>query len=204
MGKENSNKVIKSGIWYTISSISIRAIAIVTTPIYTSMLTTADYGRANTFNSWIDLFNILTCLCIVYSIGRAKIDFGDRFDEYMSALQGLSSSFAFGVLILALIFREQLSAWIKYEVPLVIVLFVYLIISPSVEYMQQKCRYEYRYRENIVISIVSCIGTIFFSVTLMLLFNEQRYFGKILGTLMTTFLMGILFYIRILKKGRIF
>ncbi len=204
MAKEKGNRVIKSGIWYTISSISIRAVAIVTTPIYTSMLTTSDYGRANTFNSWIDIFNILTCLCIVYSIGRAKIDFGDRFDEYMSALQGLSSSFAFAVLIVATIFREQISAWIKYEVPLVIVLFAYLVISPSVEYMQQKCRYEYRYIENIVISLLSCFGTILFSIVLMLLFNEKRYFGKILGTLITTFLMGIWFYIRLLRKGRKF
>jgi len=204
MRKEKGNKVIKSGIWYMISSISIRAIAIVTTPIYTSMLTTADYGRANTFNSWIDIFNILTCLCIVYSIGRAKIDFGDKFDEYMSALQGLSSSFAFCVLLAATIFREQLSAMIQYEVPLVIVLFVYLMISPSVEYMQQKCRYEYKYRENIAISIISCLGTVLFSVALMLLFNEKRYFGKILGTLLPTFMMGVWFYIRILRNGRVF
>ncbi len=204
MRKEKGNKVIKSGIWYMISSISIRAIAIVTTPIYTSMLTTADYGRANTFNSWIDIFNILTCLCIVYSIGRAKIDFGDKFDEYMSALQGLSSSFAFCVLLAATIFREQLSAMIQYEVPLVIVLFVYLMISPSVEYMQQKCRYEYKYRENIAISIISCLGTVLFSVALMLLFNEKRYFGKILGTLLPTFMMGAWFYIRILRNGRVF
>lgn len=204
MRKEKGNKVIKSGIWYMISSISIRAIAIVTTPIYTSMLTTADYGRANTFNSWIDIFNILTCLCVVYSIGRAKIDFGDQFDEYMSALQGLSSSFAFFVLLAATIFREQISAAIKYEVPLVIVLFVYLMISPSVEYMQQKCRYEYKYKENIAISIISCLGTILFSVALMLLFNEKRYFGKILGTLLPTFMMGIWFYVRILRKGRVF
>lgn len=204
MSKEQGNKVLKSGIWYTISSISIRAIAIITTPIYTGMLSTGDYGIANTYNSWIEVFNIFTCLCIVYSIGRAKIDFKDRFDEYISCLQGLSSSFAFVVLIFAFIFRERLSAFMHYEVPLIIVLFVYLVISPSVEYVQQKCRYEYRYKENIIISVISCLGTVFFSVGLMLVFNDRRYVGKILGTIMTTFIMGIYFYIRTLKKGKKF
>ncbi len=204
MSSVKQNTVLKSGIWYTISSISIRAVAIVTTPIYTSMLSTNDYGIANTFNSWIEIFNIFTCLCIVYSIGRAKIDFKDKFDEYMSCLQGLSSSFAFIVLIFAILFRDKLSAWIQYEVPLVIVLFAYLVISPSVEYMQQKCRYEYKYKENIIISIISCVGTIVFSVVLMLLFNDKRYFGKIIGTILTTFLMGIYFYVVTLKKGRKF
>lgn len=204
MAKEQGNQVLKSGLWYTICNISIRAVAIITTPIYTGMLTTADYGRANTFNTWIDLFNVITCLCIVYSIGRAKIDFGDKFDEYMSCLQGLSSTFAFGVLILAVIFREQISAWIKYEVPLVIVLFAYLCISPSVEYMLQKTRYEYKYKSNILISIITCVGTIALSISLMLLFNEKRYFGKILGTILPTFIMGIVFYIRLLVKGKKF
>ena len=97
--KEKGSKVVKSSIWYTIANVSIRAVAIITTPIYTGMLTTADYGRANTFNSRIDVFNVFACLCVVYSIGRAKLDFPDRFDEYMSSLQGLSSSFGFILLV---------------------------------------------------------------------------------------------------------
>ena len=101
----DNGKVVKSGIWYTISSIAIRAVAIVTTPIYTSMLSPGDYGVANIFNSWVDILNIFTCLCVVYSIGRAKLDYGDKFDEYLSSIQTLSSSFAFVVLIFVTVFR---------------------------------------------------------------------------------------------------
>lgn len=200
----NEKKAVKSGFFYTISSVAIRAVAIITTPIYTSLLSPSDYGAANIFNSWIDIFNIITCLCVVYSIGRAKLDYPDKFDEYMSALQGLSSSFAFIVLIFVFLFRDTVSHLIKYEVPLVIVLFVYLCIYPSVEYMLQKCRYEYKYKENILISLLTCIGTVVFSISLIYLFNEKRYFGKILGSIMPTFLMGLFFYIRILKKGKKF
>lgn len=201
---ENSGKALKSGLWYTIANVSIRAVAIITTPIYTGMLSTADYGRANTFNSWIDIFNVFTCLCIVYSIGRAKLDFKDKFDEYLSALQGLSSSFGFVVLIFAFLFRNQLSAFMQYEVPLIIALFVYLCISPSVEYMMQKCRYLYHYKENIAISLVTCVGQIALSISLMLLFNNQRYVGKILGVILPTFIMGLIFYVRFLVVGKCF
>lgn len=199
-----SKQVLKSGIWYTISSIAIRAVSIITSPIYTRMLSTADYGIANTFNSWIEIFNIFTCLCVVYSIGRAKIDFAEKFDEYLSCLQGLSSSFAAVVLLVACLFRNRISEWIKYEVPLVIVLFVYLTISPSVEYTLQKYRYEYKYKENILISLITCIGTVAMSIILMLVFNDQRYFGKIIGSILTTFLLGVFFYVRILRQGKKF
>ncbi len=202
--KTGGNPVIKSGIWYTIANISIRAVAIITTPIYTGMLTTADYGKANTYNSWIDVFNVFACLCVVYSIGRAKLDFRDKFDEYMSALQGLSSSFGLILLVFAFIFRESLSARIHYEVPLVVGLFAYLCVSPSVEYMMQKCRYEYRYKENILISLITCVGQVALSITLMLLFSDARYIGKILGVIIPTAVMGIVFYIRFIVKGKVF
>ena len=202
--KTGGNPVIKSGIWYTVANISIRAVAIITTPIYTGMLTTADYGKANTYNSWIDVFNVFACLCVVYSIGRAKLDFRDRFDEYMSALQGLSSSFGLILLVFAFIFRESLAAWIHYEVPLAVGLFAYLCVSPSVEYMMQKCRYEYRYRENILISVITCVGQVALSITLMLLFSDARYIGKILGVIIPTAIMGIVFYIRFIVKGKVF
>lgn len=202
--KEKGSKVVKSSIWYTIANVSIRAVAIITTPIYTGMLTTADYGRANTFNSWIDVFNVFACLCVVYSIGRAKLDFPDRFDEYMSSLQGLSSSFGFILLVLAFIFRESLSGWIHYEVPLAVGLFAYLCVAPSVEYMMQKCRYEYRYKENILISVITCVGQVALSILLMLLLNDRRYIGKILGVMLPTAIMGIVFYIRFIVKGKVF
>ena len=70
--------------------------------------------------------------------------------------------------------------------------------------MQEKCRFEYRYRENIAISLITCISTVVLSIGFMLLFNDKRYIGKILGTILPTFLMGIGFYINILKKGRVF
>ena len=201
---ENGSKAVKSSIWYTIANVSLRAVAIITTPIYTGMLTKADYGKANTFNSWIDVFNVFACLCVVYSIGRAKLDFKDKFDEYMSALQGLSSSFGLVLLVFAFIFRQALSGWIKYEVPLAVGLFAYLCVSPSVEYMMQKCRYEYRYKENILISVITVVGQVGLSITLMLLFNDNRYIGKILGVMIPTAAMGIVFYISFIVKGKVF
>lgn len=205
MAEESRGRTaLKAGFWYTIASVGIRAVGIITSPIYTRMLTPGDYGIANIFNSWIEIINIFTCLCIVYSIGRAKLDFKDKFDEYMSALQSLSSTFAFIVLIIAFIFRNQLAEWMKYEVPLVIVLFVYLVISPSVEYMLQKYKYEYNYRSSILVSATICIGTVILSIVLMLVFNNARYVGKILGAIGMTFLLGLFFYVKILKQGKVF
>ena len=49
--KENRGKqALKSGVWYTISSISVKAILIITTPLFTRLMTTAEYGIFNIYN----------------------------------------------------------------------------------------------------------------------------------------------------------
>ena len=48
--KENySSKAIKAGVWYTISAVLLRSISIITTPIFTRLLSTEDYGVVTSF-----------------------------------------------------------------------------------------------------------------------------------------------------------
>ena len=113
MGKKrevSAGTVLKSGIWYTVSSICIRAIGIISSPIYTRMLTTADYGMANTYNSWVSLMNIFTCLCLVSCVGRAKLDFSNEYDAFLSSAQALSSGAALVILGLNLFSKCGLHA----------------------------------------------------------------------------------------------
>ena len=74
--KENRGKqALKSGVWYTISSISVKAILIITTPLFTRLMTTAEYGASSTFTTWFTVLNVICSLNLWYSVGRAKLDF---------------------------------------------------------------------------------------------------------------------------------
>ena len=48
------------------------------------------------------------------------------------------------------------------------------------------------------------MGQVALSILLMLLFNDSRYIGKILGVMLPTAIMGIIFYVRFIVKGRVF
>lgn len=47
----SGNTALKAGVWYVISSIMVKAISIITTPIFTRMLSTSEYGTVSTFTS---------------------------------------------------------------------------------------------------------------------------------------------------------
>ena len=200
---ESDNKVVKSGIWYIISNILIRAVGIITSPIYTRILTPAEKGVADNFNSYISIFTTVTCLCLIYSVGRAKLDFKDRFDGYMSAIQTLSSGFGLLVLLGVCINMKVVQTLLPYQKAEIFLMFLYLIIYPSLDYMQYKYRFEYKYKENILISVIICISTVLLSIALIFAMPEEKAFAKILGTVLPGLIVGAWCYITLLCRGKV-
>ena len=88
---ESSIKALKSGIWYTISNFLVRSIGIITIPIFTRFLTKTEFGLYNNYTSWLGILTIFVTLNIQSTLGRAKYDFGEKFDEYILSVLILSS-----------------------------------------------------------------------------------------------------------------
>lgn len=199
--EDNGSKAVKSGFWYVISNVLVRAVGIITAPIYTRLLTTAETGYANNFNNYVTIFTVVTCLCLIYSVGRAKLDFKEEFDQYMSSIQTLSSGFGAIVLILVMVLTPA-DGWLGYTRLIIFAMFLVLTIYPSVDYLQYKYRFEYRYKENIAISLILTVLTVVMSISFILLMPENRGGAKILGTVLPMLLIGLFCYINILARGK--
>ena len=194
---------VKSGFWYVISNVLLRAVGIITAPIYTRMLTTAETGYANNFNNYVSMLSVVMGLCLIYSVGRARLDHADRFDEFMSSIQSLSG--LFGLIVLAVMFfvcPEE--GMLKMSRLVVMILFAYLALYPSIDYMQYKYRFEYKYKQNIAISLIITIATVILSVALMLLMPNERGFAKILGTVIPSAVVALWCYASLIMKGKTF
>jgi len=200
---ESPNKVLKSGLWYIISNIMIRAVGIITSPIYTRLLSPEEKAFADNFNSYVTIFTTVTCLCLIYSVGRAKLDFPDKFDEYMSAIQALSSGFGILVLCIVCTQLQRLSILMQYQKLEIFLMFLYLVVFPSIDYKQYKYRFEYKYKENIAISVIICISTVIMSILLILGMPDDKAFAKILGTVLPGMIVGLWCYVTLLKRGRV-
>ncbi len=200
-GSREGKIAVKSGFWYVVSNVLIRAVGIITAPIYTRLLTTSETGYANNFNNYVSIITVVTCLCLIYSVGRAKLDFREEFDAYMSSIQSLSSLFALLVLLGVILLCPE-EGMLSMPRPLVILLFAYLALYPSIDYKQYKYRFEYRYRENIAVSVLITLSTVALSVALILLMPSDRGLAKILGTVIPSLLVAVWCYISILRAGR--
>lgn len=201
---KNNKRIVKAATWYTISNILIRAVSLITAPIFTRLLTPSDYGISSNFMTWTSIVFCITGLGLATSVIRGRVEFGQDFKRYLSAVQMLG--FMFGLICMLAVYPQLgiLSDLMELDKILVIIMFAYLLFYPSVGYAQISYRFEYRYKENILISVINAIGSVGCSVGLILIWTDQRYLGRIIGFLLPMFLMGIVFFIKISLKGKCF
>ena len=185
-----------------VANILIRSTAIITAPIFTRILTTSDYGIASNFLAWLQILLVFTGLSLPYSIGVAKIDFPSELNKFLASIQTLGSITAVSLLIIAIFFKEYLAVWMALDEELVIFMFCYLLFLPSVVFLQERYKFELLYKENIYIAIFNSFGAILFCLIFILyVFDDHRYYGRIIGLIFPMFVMGIFFYFKILKDG---
>ena len=92
--KKMGGIALKAGFWYVISSVLVRAVSIITTPIFTSLMTTEEYGITATFSSWHTLLLTLCTFNLSYSIERAKMDYSKEYDKYIGSICQLKKHFS--------------------------------------------------------------------------------------------------------------
>lgn len=205
MPVENSKekKALKAGAWYTVSSIVVKAITILTTPIFTRMMTTGDYGMSSNFSSWYTLLMIFCSLNLTYSIGRAKLDFKDQLDDYVGSMQLLALFTTCIIGTIGIVFRKYLAPAMELNSNLMILLVVYLLFAPGISFTQSKFRYQYRYKENIGIAAFTTISSVVVTLLLMLVFKSERYYAKVLGVIITAVSLSSFFWIRAIKSNSV-
>ncbi len=195
-------QALKSGSSYMLSNIIISSISLITAPIFTRLLSTADYGIASNFAAWLNIGLVIIGLGLPYSIGNAKVDFPNELNKYLASIQTLGTVMAITVLLIVLQFKEKVANFMEIDKSLVLIIFIYMLVYPSVIYAQERYKFTLQYKQNILISIVNTFGSILFCLLLIIyVYDKEKYTGRIIGLILPMFLMGIFFYIKTLKDG---
>ena len=122
------NVQAKSAMWYTVCNLLQNGISFLTIPIYTRILTTAEYGQYTVFQTWKDIlliFATLNLYCGVFT--KAMVDHDDDRDRYTSSIQGLSTLITGALFALYVIKYELWNRLLSMDTITVLMLFVFFI-----------------------------------------------------------------------------
>jgi polysaccharide biosynthesis protein len=198
----NSAKIAKATIWYTISNIILRGISLFTAPIFTRLLSTTDYGIAGNFVSWCSIVSCFTELGLSTAILRGKIDFRKEYKFFLSSIQTLEIIWS---TFFSLIIFLSIDFWVKFMIMdkiCIVVMLIYLTFYPAVTNIQIDYRFDYKYKQIVAISVLNTIGTVGCSLGLIFYWKNQRYLGRIMGMVLPSVILGLIFAIKILREGK--
>ena len=201
---DKSAQVTKAALWYTVSSILIRGVSLFTAPIFTRLLSTSDYGVASNFSSWANIVMCITGLGLETAVVRGKVDFEKNYKRYLSSVQFLEIIWCGICDVVLLLGINFWSSFMSLDNLCIIVMTAYIILAPSLTYGQIDIRFDYKYKENVAISIINTIISIGAAIGLIYLWNDKRYFGRIVGLVLPSVIFGLWFLIRIFRQGKCF
>ncbi|SJZ57669.1 lipopolysaccharide biosynthesis protein [Garciella nitratireducens] len=202
--KEINNKLaLKAGSWYIISNFAVKSISIITTPIFTRLLSTTDFGITNTYSSWLGIFTILGTLDIYSCVQIARHDYNDKeMDAFISSVLSVSSFSTILLYLIIKIFGDTAISFIGLPPILIDIMFLEILFSNAFTILQTRHRAEFKYKEFVILSAMIAILSPILSIVLVSLQNSHLYFGKILGNTIPKIIISIFIFIHIMKKGK--
>ena len=102
-----NKRAFTSGFFFILAQLFARGLTFAVTPVYSRLLTKAQYGVVRTYESWLLIAYTIMSLCLWRSVDVAKKDFEDDYNGYVSSVHTLSYiaiAFFFG---LCMIFKTQ-------------------------------------------------------------------------------------------------
>ena len=190
-----NKKALQSGVWYTISNFLVRGIGFITTPIFTRLLTQAEFGQFNNYTSWQSILIIFVTLNLESTLICAQFDYKEKFDEYILSMLALSTASGCAWLAGILMFERQAEIIFGLDKCYVYAMLLYLLFLPAINLFQTRERLRFRYKSSVLVSLAVSVGAALLSVILVLCM-KNRLTGRIIGYVVPTVLIGLvlLFY----------
>ncbi|MEE1144231.1 MAG: oligosaccharide flippase family protein [Acutalibacteraceae bacterium] len=193
----------KAALWFMFCSILQKSMSIITTPIFTRIMTTTQYGQFTVYNSWLQIFTIVTTLRLNYAVfNKGMSKYKDDRDGYTSTMQSLTFMMTVAVFIIYLIFHNQINAIIELPTFIVVAMFIELLVFPAVEFWTIRKRYEFIYKPIVFRTLLMTVLNAGVGVVAVFL-SEEKGYARIMSCILVNFCFGIVLFVYNRKKGKV-
>jgi len=190
-------EIIKHGRNYLIANLATKALAFISIPIYTRLLTTEDFGIVSVFLGVVGILNNLFTLGTDCAVSRYYFDKKNNID--FKSFVGTSVIFSFGLFIInSLIFcffAKEIASMVKLPV------YVIYLIIPVVFINVMGLMFEQIYnpqKKSLIIAKSSLYRVYLgfgFSIIFILILSHEKFYGQIFGQIVAGIFLS-LFWIK--------
>lgn len=198
--------MLSSAVVYTVGLVLIRGLGFISAPIFTNLLTPADYGITSTFATWTLLMQTVFSLYTQGSLVAALKDYkGKEYERYVSSVLTLSGIcfFLFGIAFLGNL--DWMSKLLGYTRFISVLLVISAYVSFIFNFYQAKLIYEGKDLTYIISSFLVSLSSIVVSYGLICIFPKNMAVdGRLIGGIVPLFVISIGYLMIQYRRGSCF
>lgn len=201
MAKSKGN-IAKASIGYTIGNYFLKGIGLITVPIFSRLLSTADFGIYNTFLAYESILYLFIELALHESLKNAKYKFEGKLDDYSSSITVIPIILVVIYEIIVFIFSKMFVPVVGLSESVLYLLVWYSFCSGIVIFYRFRLAIDYNYSEYLKISFFNVLTNVILSIFLIVnVFDQKRYMGRIVGGIVSYSAITIYILFRLYKKS---
>lgn len=196
----------KTVFFNILSIILIQGTAFFTTPIFSRLLGTNNYGIFSTFTAWSNILVVIFPLSVGSTLAIALNEYSkEERPAYQSSTLsvGIISTLIFsGIMMLFSGFFTRVMGMSRM---MLLCLLIYVLFTYIVNYANTRYTFELQANKNFALAVTSALLAIAISLVLVFSFPaETNYWGRILGGLIPAGVLAAVMLVIIYKDGNIF
>lgn len=194
----------RASLWALVCGILQKGIAVITTPVFTRLLTTAEYGQYNVFNSWLQIITIFVSFNLMAGVFlQGIVKFENDRRTFASSLQGLSLTLAVGWTGIYLAFHDFWNGLFGLTTVQMLAMLVEIWVTAVFNFWAAEQKNEYKYRALVAVTLTFAVLSPVTSI-IFVLNSEDKVTARILGGVLIGFIVYLPLFIAQMKRGKRF
>ncbi|MEG1012143.1 MAG: oligosaccharide flippase family protein [Ruthenibacterium sp.] len=200
-GKQGVNRIAAYNI---LSTVVLNALSFLSSPIFSRMLGTQQYGIITIYSTWASFFLLLIGLQTTGTIGTAWANLPkEKHSAYASSVMALSGLSFFAMLALVFVLRGPLSAASELGSGILLLMTVHGFGTFCVNFLNAKLTFDFSAGKNFILALAMSVSTIGLSFLCMWFMpSDKLYLGRILGMALPYCVMGLCIPLALWRAGR--
>ena len=195
---------IKATLWFLVASFLQKGIQALTTPIFTRLLSTSEYGQFSVFNSWLGIVSVIVSLNVwggIYQQGLVK--FSDNKKIFSSSLQGLTLTLTVGWTIIYLLLHDFWNELFGLTTVQMLAMLVLVWTSSVFNFWAAEQRNDYKYKELVIVTLLVSFGKPIIGIIFVKLATD-KVTARILGLVLVELCVYLFLFISQMRRGKVF
>ena len=195
---------IRASFWFLICSFMQKGISIITTPVFTRLMSTSEYGQYGVFNSWLSIITVFVT-AIVYQgmYVRGLVKYSNERGVFSSALQGLCLILTIVWTLIYLLFHQYINRITSLTTVQMLAMLVMIWSTASFSFWAAEKRVVLDYKSLVLLTVFASIAKPAIGIILVVNAND-KVTARILGLVLVELVAYTGCFVVQMKRGKKF